>query len=361
MIAAKFVLKMNGNCASRTLVAVLLGMTIIKSKLTTLRTVFPPISNADAARFSQDPEVEKLLRQSDFYMIGARAQARFLNPAFNAESEVISFDFVIGDGNPTPVQVAIRDLPAVAPLNGASVVVEFDGAGSGLRIWDAPPNDKDAEVLEWFTPEKLLWDRARHRSGIAGLDNVRDLATYDLLYVGIATKGDSFDRLLARGHKARQEILSNEPQRYPGARVSDEIFLFLFVADPLVIQTFELDHDFSDEDLAGTLDQKRIVADAEKAFVSTLKPNYNLQVFANYPRGRDGLYGSDYGRYGYVIGEQMAFNTAHGAIRGGVDAIGMISNDADAIFVEGDEVTLFRSGVDFPNESGALVTSTPAP
>lgn len=44
-------------------------------------------------------------------------------------------------------------------------------------------------------------------------------------YTEIAKKGDSFDRLLARGHKARQEILANEPQRYPGARVSDETFL----------------------------------------------------------------------------------------------------------------------------------------
>lgn len=172
-----------------------------------------------------------------------------------------------------------------------------------------------------------------------------------MLYVGIAKEGDSFDRLLARGHKARQEILANEPQRLPGACVSDETFLFMFMADPLFIQTFELDHEFTDGDLEPSYDAKRIVADAEKAFVNLLKPQYNVQLFKNYPKGADGLYGSDLVRYGYVIAEQFAFNTAHGMIRGGVRDDGMINNDADAIFVEGDTVKLFRSGIDFPAES----------
>ena len=124
----------------------------------------------------------------------------------------------------------------------------------------------------------------------------------------------------------------------------------MFAADPLIIQTFELDHDFTEEDLDSSYDNKQIVADAEKAFVSLLKPSYNVQLFKNYPKGRDGLYGSDYDRYGYVIAECMAFNTAHGIIRGGVDESGMINNDADAIFIEGDTVSLFKSGVDFPNQ-----------
>jgi hypothetical protein len=46
----------------------------------------------------------------------------------------------------------------------------------------------------------------------------------------------------------------------------------------------------------------------------------------------------------------MAFNTAHGTIRGGLADSGMINNDADAIFVEGDTVSFFKSGVDFPAE-----------
>jgi hypothetical protein len=202
--------------------------------------------------------------------------------------------------------------------------------------------------LNWFTSEKLLWDRSRGISGIEGLDHVRDLMTYDLLYVGIAKKGDTFDRLFRQGHKARMDILANEPQRYPGARVTDEIYLFPFRVEPLLIQTFEPDHKFTDGDFAGELDRKRILADAEKAFVSLLKPQYNVVTFNNYPKGVDGLYGAGVDRYGYLIGESVAFDTAHGRIRGARHPAVSFSNEADFIFVDGEKVFFHVSGVDFP-------------
>ncbi|MGY4501215.1 hypothetical protein ACVWYH_005146 [Bradyrhizobium sp. GM24.11] len=51
--------------------------TSIKSKLTVIETVYPPISNQEAVWMQSDPAVEALLRQSDFYMIAARAEARY--------------------------------------------------------------------------------------------------------------------------------------------------------------------------------------------------------------------------------------------------------------------------------------------
>jgi hypothetical protein len=318
-------------------------MTTTKDKLTVLQTVYPPISNADAVRLQKIPEVEQSLRTSDFYMIAGRALARLVNPQVDHEENVLEFDFVVGNGPPSPISFTLQDLPGVRALRGQNFHLEIDAAGSGFRIWDGPPGQTGSDVIEWFTTEKLLWDLARGRSGIHGLPNLRELATYDLLYVGIAKKGDSYDRLLARGHKQRQEILANEPQRYPGARVSDEIFLFMFKAEPIIMQTFDLDHDFTDADFDPRFDSKRIVADAEKAFISLLQPQYNVEKFANYPKGKDGLYGTGYRRYGYTIAEQMVFNTAHGTFRGGVGPDGMITNDADSIFVEGDTVSLVRS------------------
>lgn len=314
-------------------------MTSTKNKLTVLTTVYPPISSADAVRLMQIPAVEEMLRTSDFYIIGARALARMSNPSFDRATNDLRFDFAIGDEPPQPVRVALQELPGVKALKGKDFLVEFDAAGSGFRVWDEDGPREDEEPAEWFTTEKLLWDRTRGRPGIYGLDNCRDLATYDLLYVGIAKVGDSFDRLLARGHKARQEILSSEHARAPGARPSDEIFLFMFKAEPLIMTTFDFDHEFTDEDLSGAYDAKRIVADAEKAFVHLLDPPYNREKFVNYPKSKDGLFGQGYQRYGYVIGEQMAFNTLHGRVRGGVDQFGIITNDADAIFVEGETVT----------------------
>jgi hypothetical protein len=198
-----------------------------------------------------------------------------------------------------------------------------------IRVWNGPVNGNGSTVLEWFTTEKLIWDRSRERTGINGFGRYREAAKYDLLYVGIAKVGDSFERLINNGHKARQEILSNEPQRYPGARVTDEIFLFLFRLKPLIMITYEPEHDFENEDFGASYDAKRIVADAEKAFVSLLKPQYNVVIFANYPKGADGLYDSDYVRYGYAINECFSFDTAHGRIRGSRDPLtGLITNDA---------------------------------
>lgn len=329
-----------------------LSTTSTKSKLTFLETVYPPISNQEAVWLQDVPEVEALLRESDFYMIGGRAEARYLNLDFDPKTYILSFDFAIGDHFRDPVEIHIQDLPAVQSLKAQSLEIE---AGEKIvRLWDGPINQPGSNVLEWFTTEKLIWDRSRGRAGIERFERHCEAATYDLLYVGIAKVGDSFDRLIDNGHKARMNILSNEPQRYPGSRVTDEIYLFLFKVNPLIMTTFEPEHDFENEDFSGGYDQKRVVADAEKAFVSLLKPQYNVQRFAKYPKGKDGLFGSNFVRYGYVIGESIIFNTAHGRIRGSRDSgSGFITNDADCIFVEGNAVKLFVSGVDFQGEPPA--------
>jgi hypothetical protein len=332
--------------------------TSTKSKLTLLETVYPPISNQEAVWLQNDPEVEALLRQSDFYMIGGRAEAKYLNLAIDADTHVITFDFAIGEDFRDPVEIRARDLPAVEKLKAETFWIE---AGDKIiRVWDGPIGEPGSNVLEWFTTEKLIWDRSRGRTGIQRFDRYRAAATYDLLYVGIAKVGDSFDRLISNGHKARMEILGNELQRYPGARVTDEIYLFLFNVQPLIMTTFEPKHDFENEDFSGAYDHKRIVADAEKAFVGLLKPEYNVVKFASYPKGADGLYGSDFVRYGYVICEAISFNTAHGRIRGNRDAAtGFITSDAGSIFVEGSTVKLFVSGVDFPAEPPAVANTAP--
>lgn len=324
--------------------------TSTKSKLTILETVYPPISNQEAVWLQNEPEAVEHFRQSDFYMIGGRAEATYQGFDVDQENHVLTFNFVVGESFSDPVSLSLRELPGVS--ESPSDDYTFEVGPKLIRIWDGAVHGDGSTVLEWFTTEKLIWDRSRGRAGINGFDRYREAAKYDLLYVGTAKVGDSFDRLISRGHKARMEILSNEPQRYPGARVTDEIFLFLFRIQPLIMTTFEPDYDFEDEDFSGAYDHKRIVADAEEAFVSLLKPEYNVVKFASYPKGTDSLYGSDYVRYGYVLNECFSFDTAHGRIRGSRDPLTrFITNDADAIFVEGNSVKLFVSGVDFPGAS----------
>ena len=206
------------------------------------------------------------------------------------------------------------------------------------------------EIIAAFTPDDVLMRRGRKESLIEGFDSYIDLATYDLLYVGIAKKGDTYDRLFAKGHYARMQILANEPQRYPGAKVSDETYLFAFKVEPLLCKVFGPDSDIEDEDLDFSYDAKRLVADAEKAMVSILKPQYNSTLYPNYPKGKDGLYASGLSSYSYSISEGMAFRSAYGTIKGGRERDLTMSNEADFIMVKGDSVTFHISGVDFPAE-----------
>lgn len=326
------------------------AMAAVESKLSILQLVYPPMSNQEALWLANDTEVEPLLRQSDFYMIGGRAEAKFLNLAVDTHKEVVTFDFAIGEAFADVISISVRELPAVALNPGVDLAIE---AGEKiLRIWRIDDKEVRAELLEWFTTEKLLFEKSRGRPGISGFERYKEAYTYDLLYVGIAKVGDSYDRLIAKGHKARMDILANEPQRLPGARVTDETFLFLFKVEPLFIKTFDLNHNFEDEDFEEGVEAKRIVADAEKAFVSLLDPKYNTVKYHSYPKGADGLYGSQLVRYGYAIGENIKFKAPNASFKGSWDCCQeFISNAGDCIFVEGDQVNLFLSGVHYGLEA----------
>ncbi len=320
--------------------------TVDKSKLTSLQTVYHPMSNQEAVWLKEVAEVEKLLRESDFYMIGARAEAKFLDLTPDPATHKISFTFAVGESFRDAVTLNLRELPGVAAHGEKNYWLE---AGEKIiRLWDGPIGEEGSEVLEWFTTEKLIWDRARQRAGIKGFDAYRDAAVYELLYVGIAKVGDSFGRLIKQGHKARMEILANEPQRFAGSRITDETYLFLFAVNPMTITAYDAAHEFTDEEFSLLIDCKRIVADAEKAFVSLLQPDYNVVKFTNYPKGEDGLYGSEYARYSYYINEDMTLRTRHGSFRGRrvINTLSALE-EAAFIHVDGDTVKLYVSGVDF--------------
>lgn len=317
-----------------------------KFKISHLKLVYPPLSSQEAVWAEEDPQVEQYLRQSDFYMIGGRREI-ILTDFANAGAD---YSFTVSCGDDLVDRATLHldrlkiNVPALTIHGHEKVIGVADGPGD------------DAEILLLLTTEQLLYHRAHRDDFISGLDRFREFLNYDLLYVGIAKEGDSFARLIANGHEARMKILSNEPQRGPGARVADEIYLFLFRVEPLFVNTYELNEEIDEEiefiQAPTPSEQKRIVADAEKAFVSLLNPQYNKVLFKNYPRGRDGLYEAGFTRYLYSIGEVLSLATPKGAIKGDWDyERDFMTNGADAIFVEGNEVKFLVSGTDFPNSS----------
>lgn len=313
------------------------------SKLSLLELVYPPISNQEAVWLKDDPEVKARIQQSDFYMIAARAEIKFVNYQFDNKIGRIDFSISTIGGVFDSVSLVVEKLSAMAHRENSGYEIEM--GEKIVRIWSGKMDDPDSKCLEWFTTEKLIWNKSRGIPGIEGFNRYRELSTYELLYIGIAKVRDTYDRLFKRAHMARMEILANEAQRHPGARVADEIYLFLFRVAPIVTQLFDPFKISNEEDIVRSFNKKRIVADAEKAFVSLLKPKYNKTVFTNYPKGDDGLYYAGYQRYQYLIAENITFETPHCCMSGGRDnSQNFVSNDADSIFVEGENVKFHRAG-----------------
>lgn len=309
-------------------------------KLSTLDLVCPPISDKEAYSLMEYPSVERKMRNSDIYMIGAKKSLTFGDINLVPEDSIISFTICNGDCIVSKGRIDVSELEFAKKFDTNDCKIYTSDKEIQIEFIVEPYINGLANV-QIFTPEMLLWYRFIGHPGIYELDNFKELQEYELLYVGIAKKGDSFDRLIKRGHSARQKILSQEPQRRKGALVSEEIFLFLFRLEPLYIRQFSPTDEINDEDLNIYHDNKKVIADAEKAFVSLFHPKYNAVRFCKYPKGTDGLYNDELDAYSYSINEYIVFNTPKGQIKGARAIFGSFSNEADTILVDKEKAILY--------------------
>ncbi|ADU66786.1 hypothetical protein Selin_2066 [Desulfurispirillum indicum S5] len=312
----------------------------------TLSLVCTPIPNSLAANVTGNITYMEIIRQSDFYVIGGRPQASFCDFYHEPKSNTLCFSLEVAGGKKDTGLILLDRMTSFnESLDNLDIEIIADGS---VLIISVVRNNGEKQPIACFRPDTILMWRGRKELFIKGLDLFLELSTYDLLYVGIAKKGDTYDRLFAKGHQARMQILASEPQRFPGARVSDEIYLFPFKVEPLFINVFKSEYEIEQADIDFDFDSKKLVIDAEKAMVSLLKPKYNYSLYPNYPRGKDGLYESGLTTYSYAISEGMAFRTAYGTIKGARERELTFSNEADFIMVKGDNVSFHISGVDFP-------------
>ncbi|WP_254592370.1 hypothetical protein [Pectobacterium polaris] len=317
-----------------------------------LNLVAPPMSSTVAASITKDDkEVINILRDSHFYMICGRSVAKFGVITLSGDG-VFNVEITLDSGLSSSGQIHTSRISHLESAfnNNLSLTLKYNEKYLSLLV--------GKEIIYAILPDELLIKRGRGEYSVTGFDNYLEMMTFDLLYVGIAKENqDSYSRLIEKGHTARMNILSAEEQRTPGARVSDETYLLLFKVEPLAVTVFSGPNDFDDDDFNFDIDYHRIIADAEKAVISTFKPKYNKQLYVNYPKGKDGLFEQGYDGYSYSIAEGIALNTAYGTIKGARDLAGLLaSNDADFISVDESGVTLNISGVDFniPFDSSEL-------
>lgn len=306
------------------------------SQFNFLQTIFPPFTNRNVQLLvnKANQHIAQHLRASKFYMIGARAEASFVNYKVDYENALIHVDVEVGDKivDSGVIHVSkfdeISDNPALQ-LEREAVLMGGTKKGTHVKVW--------------LTPDSVYWHSSRGVNYLEGFKRHDLVCCYDLLYVGIATQQDSYQRLIKGAHLGRLKVLSEESARKPGAHLSDEIILFLFDIEQLGLQTIAAED--PDVALFRGSDYKRIVADAEKAFVKLMDPGYNTVKFRSYPRGDDGLYGTGLTNYAYVLNENIRFSTAQSLFRGAYREGGFDSRQ-DTIVVEGDNVELVRAAAE---------------
>ncbi|SFN13216.1 hypothetical protein SAMN05660284_00623 [Formivibrio citricus] len=302
-----------------------------KSQINFLKTIFPPFTNRNVELLvnKANQHVAQYLRQSKLYMIAARAQASFVNYRVDKKEGKIYLEIQVGS---EVVDSGVIHLSKCSEIQDNS---EIKLTGGAVLLGGTK---KGTHVKVWLTPDSVYWHVARCTPYLEGFTRHDLVCDYDLLYVGIAKQQDSYQRLIKNAHHGRLRVLSEERARKPGAHPSDEIILFLYGIEPFSIQTITAEDD--DYGFFQGAEPERVIADAEKAFVSLLNPHYNLTKFQSYPKGEDGLYGTGLNNYGYILNENFRFNTAAAQFKGFWSEAGF-DNRQDAIFIEGDKVELY--------------------
>lgn len=302
-----------------------------------LKLVYPPISNQEADWLSSDLEVREIVKSSKLYMIGQRKEIFFV--------DIEPHPFLQGC---ITFRLQLEDV--ISPKIYYSIFTErfnFDDDDDEIQIelsnklFRFTLNNQD-NIIRWFTPDVFLFLLSRKliKVGIHQEFDFTQFSVFELHYVGISKKDDSFSRLFDQGHKGRLKILSNEYTKELTARLTDELFIFFFDIEQFNINIFNTAEEL-ESDLHYTSEKNKIIADAEKAFVKLLDTKYNEVKFINYPKGVDGLYDDNLERYAYSINEDVSFYT--GSIRfNGSIVVFSTEATADMILIEGEQAEILK-------------------
>ncbi|TDP80340.1 hypothetical protein DEU31_0773 [Brachybacterium sp. AG952] len=313
-----------------------------------LRLVYPPVSSFEAEYIASDSEVKAVLEDSNFYMIAKRPQIFFGHPEISSDDTLLTLPLKMtldtGETVEDCAEINLDELPSSSPH--ADITLSFDEGHKFFSIHEGSASEVDADrapLLDWFTTEKLLFDRWRNKPGISGLHHLRKFTNYELLYVGISNENNTGVRLFSGSHEARQRILNNEFAIYGGGRISEEIYLFAFDIEPVSVRTLALtDRLTGHPGGPDFLEKKKVIADAEKAFIDLLGVKYNRTKYENYPKGKDGLHTSGLSGYMYQIAESITLVAENCTFRGDRDLLtGYPTNCANALVIRDELTTVF--------------------
>lgn len=300
-----------------------------------LDLIYPPISNQEGVWFWEDEEVREYVKRSKLYMLVHRKELKFIN----IDNELLVkgiFKFKISLGEFASEYFSFQFTDDISAFVEENISVEFEIGDKLFRII----RTSDAKIIYWATPDKILYDAITKRI-ILDSENVHDievLQNFELLYVGISKKNDSFSRLFENAHRGRLNILSNQDTKEKTARMTDELMILLFEVKWFNINCVSCADDLNSL-FTYTDDEEAIVADAEKAFISMFGTKYNKVKYKEYPKSADGLYNKGLQGYLYSINYDLKIFVGQNEFIGKYyDYV-----NRDVIFVQNDNVRNINS------------------
>lgn len=314
----------------------------MRAQLHHLELVFPPISNQEAEWVKSDADVKAAISNSNLYFIGQKPETYF---TFEEDVQAkllddykLHFNYITGSKKDSGY-IDIEELYKFYKHHN-DLTLDIELGPKLIRL--SSITIKGNEVIEWFTTDKILFDRSRDKPFIKDFNNYQDFFMFNLHYVGISKKETSFERLIVRPHDKRLRILSNEHPLNIGSRLTDEIVFFFFRIKSMEIKQYMNDSDLEEFGQNELKDYNKIVADAEKAFVKVMDTQYNEVKFAEYPYSTDGLFSTKVERHSFSIDENITFITDTNTIVGKRQDFKDFNNEGDFIAVSKDTVDLIK-------------------
>lgn len=293
-----------------------------------LELAYSAITGFEFALVKEDFYLEKALEDASLYVIGQRPIITFENLFIYEEN--IYFE-IHQRGNPNVLKGILPILQSELGLSKKGYIniglnfINKENVKTSQPFFDLYGFSIVNEFLNkekttiWLSPEKLLfnWWRQRIKCEIEG--NYKSFLEYKVHYVGKATKQSILKRLT--GHSTFQDILSIEnPITYKDLPKHEISILCFKFSDNIEISVFG--QDSKTDEMVKTMmgenfpNNEKIFLDAEKALIQAMKPNYNKELFKNYPKSKDSLYSHKYDYISYSITDPIKLIYKEGEICG---------------------------------------------
>ncbi|MFW0693377.1 hypothetical protein ACN091_03790 [Aliarcobacter butzleri] len=311
----------------------------MKTQINILRLVSPPITNYDAERFKDDKSWKETLSSSNLYMIVQCYESFFIyneDELFDSISKSFTLKLkIVVDNIESSFEINLHEFANLygIDLEKSEISCGFNKSTIIFSELEIGTNTK-IRTIETMTPKMVLALKSYGFDSLfVNFTNFIKLNKYYLHYIGISKSQDSFSRLVVKPHDKRLRILSNENTFDRNTRLTDEIMLLFFKIEPFRIQI--------NETIDDSLNYTRLIADAEKAFISILNSDYNKIKYKDYPKTNDGLYNDNFTSYSYMLGNQLTLVTSDTTIKGDMfSEYNLMCDNADTIMIQGDSVEL---------------------